>query len=82
MTTVTETSEAGTPATPPGVLDRVREPVTVEARYAPPRAGIDPDRSKGWMRRVLPVVLAHRTLLTTSLLMALVAMWSKWRCRR
>jgi ATP-binding cassette subfamily B protein len=36
--------------------------------------GIDPDRTKGWMRRVWPVVAAHRLLLVWSLGMALIAL--------
>jgi ATP-binding cassette subfamily B protein len=50
------------------------EPVAVERRYPPPRAGVDPDRSKGWLRRITPVVLAHRYLLAGSLVLALASM--------
>jgi ATP-binding cassette subfamily B protein len=50
------------------------EPVGVVPRYPPPRATIDPDRSKGWIRRVMPVVLAHRSLLVVSLITALIAL--------
>jgi len=50
------------------------EPVGVAARFAPPTATIDPDPSLGWIRRVLPLVGAHRWLLTSSLLVAVVAM--------
>ncbi|GAA0511261.1 hypothetical protein Ade02nite_45230 [Paractinoplanes deccanensis] len=32
-----------------------------------PRASIDPDASKSWLRRALPLVKAHRALLITSL---------------
>ncbi len=53
---------------------RPSEPIGVVARYPAPRTGIDPDRSKGWIRRVLPVVLAHRLVLSVSLVMALVAL--------
>ena len=36
------------------------EPLAVEDRYGPPRATIDPDTSKGWIRRVAPLVRARR----------------------
>jgi ATP-binding cassette subfamily B protein len=50
------------------------EPVGVVPRYPAPARGIDPDRSKGWIRRVWPVVAAHRGLLTWSLATAMVAL--------
>lgn len=50
------------------------EPVTVERRYPPPRARINPDQSLGWLRRILPIVLAHRVLFFGSLALALVSM--------
>ncbi|MGI9623595.1 MAG: ABC transporter ATP-binding protein [Acidimicrobiales bacterium] len=36
------------------------EPVVVDSRYKQPGASIDPDRSLGWMRRLLPIVRQHR----------------------
>ena len=50
------------------------EPVAVERRHPPPKARIDPDQSKGWLRRVLPIVLAHRFLFFGSVILALVSM--------
>lgn len=50
------------------------EPLGIEARYPPPRATIDPDATKGWFRRVAPVLAAHKALLGVSLAIALVAM--------
>jgi len=35
-----------------------------------PRATIDPDQSKSWLRRALPLVKAHRGLLITSLVLS------------
>jgi ATP-binding cassette subfamily B protein len=35
-----------------------------------PRAAIDPDQRKSWLRRALPLVRAHRALLITSLLLS------------
>jgi ATP-binding cassette subfamily B protein len=43
------------------------EPVGVEPRYAAPKATIDPDRSRSWLRRALPVVKAHKGIFITSL---------------
>jgi ATP-binding cassette subfamily B protein len=50
------------------------EPVGVTPRYPPPRAEIDPDTGKGWIRRVLPVVLAYKGLVAVSLLAASIAL--------
>lgn len=40
---------------------------------AAPRASIDPDTSKGWIKRMLPLVRAHRGLVAISLTTALVS---------
>lgn len=63
-------------ATSPSDLDSASpfEPVAVERRYPRPRATIHPDRSKGWIRRILPIVGAHRWLFFGSLTLALVSM--------
>ena len=50
------------------------EPLAVERRYPRPRARVDPDTDKGWIARLLPLVTAHRRLLTGSAVAALVAM--------
>ena len=50
------------------------EPLAEVPRYPPPRAGIDPDPDKGWLRRVAPVVGARRGLLIGSMALALVAL--------
>jgi len=47
---------------------------TVEARYQAPRARIDPDRSKSWLRRAAPLVLAHRRVFFTSLILSFVGL--------
>ncbi|MHB1584784.1 MAG: ABC transporter ATP-binding protein [Acidimicrobiales bacterium] len=44
------------------------EPVAVTARYEAPRAGIDPDRSRRWLRRALPILGAHKAMFLTALL--------------
>jgi len=49
------------------------EPLAEPARYPPPTATIDPDRTSGWLRRLLPVVLAHRRLLIASVAAAVVS---------
>jgi ATP-binding cassette, subfamily B, bacterial len=40
----------------------------------PPAAGIDPDSSKSWLRRALPLVRAHKGILLTSLGLSLVGL--------
>ncbi len=45
----------------------VIETASDERRYEAPRAAIDPDREKSWLRRALPLVLAHRVVFGTAL---------------
>jgi ATP-binding cassette, subfamily B, bacterial len=49
-------------------------PIGVAPRHAPARAGVDPDRSKKWMRRALPLVLSHRWMFGSALFATAVAM--------
>jgi ATP-binding cassette subfamily B protein len=51
-----------------------RIPSPPPARYEPPRASIDPDQSKSWWRRMLPVVLSHKRIVITGLSCALVTL--------
>lgn len=57
-----------------GSLDPVRvsdfEPAPEDPRYGPPRGHIDPDTSKGWLRRALPVIGAHKAMFATALSMS------------
>jgi ATP-binding cassette subfamily B protein len=50
------------------------EPVAEALRYPPPRASTDPDRSKSWLRRLLPVVLAHPLLLWSAIAASVLSM--------
>ena len=49
-------------------------PVTVKARYEAPRATIDPDRSKTWLRRALPVMRAHKVVFIISMVLTFVGL--------
>ncbi|MHB1444542.1 MAG: ABC transporter ATP-binding protein [Acidimicrobiales bacterium] len=49
-------------------------PMAVAPRYAAPRATIDHDRTKTWLRRALPVVKAHRASFITALGMSFVGL--------
>ena len=53
------------------------EQVGTHLRYKPPRRTIDPDQSKGWIKRVLPIVYAHWFAFTMALSMALVGIIAK-----
>lgn len=44
------------------------------SHYPAPRATIDPDTSKSWLRRALPVVLTRRRLLATTLTLSFVSL--------
>ncbi len=50
------------------------EPVAVEAQYDPPPAGIDPDQTKGWMKRLWPLVRAHRRTMLIGVVTGVVAL--------
>lgn len=60
------------PTTDPGSTDGFA-PVGVEERYPPPAAWVDPDRSKPWFRRMLPVVRAHKALFAGALAATVIA---------
>ena len=56
---------------------RTRRPLdasSIESRYRPPRATIDPDTSKTWIRRALPVVKSHKLTLLTALTLSFTAL--------
>ena len=50
------------------------ETVAEASQYPPPLAGIDPDRNKGWMKRLLPLVNAHRRTLILGVVTGVVAL--------
>ncbi len=50
------------------------EPAPGESLYRPPRQGIDPDRSKSWLRRALPIVMSHKGTFITSLTLSFVGL--------
>jgi ATP-binding cassette subfamily B protein len=49
-------------------------PAAAESLYAPPKAGIDADVSKTWLRRALPILRAHRGIFITSLVLSFVGL--------
>ncbi|MCX7622007.1 MAG: ABC transporter transmembrane domain-containing protein, partial [Acidimicrobiales bacterium] len=50
------------------------EPLAVTPRYPPPQASPDPDPTKGWIRRIWPIVWAHKRLFIVSITAAVIAM--------
>ncbi|MCY4194091.1 MAG: ABC transporter transmembrane domain-containing protein, partial [bacterium] len=50
------------------------EPVAIAAHYDSPAAGIDPDQDKGWMKRLWPMVRAHRATLKIGVATGVVAL--------
>ncbi|HEX4081640.1 MAG TPA: hypothetical protein VHX40_01660, partial [Acidimicrobiales bacterium] len=44
------------------------------SRYRPPKATIDPDRSKSWLKRALPIMKAHRATFVTALVLSFVGL--------
>jgi ATP-binding cassette subfamily B protein len=49
-------------------------PIDVVARNEPPRATIDPDKSLPWLRRVMPIMGAHKGIFITSLVASFVGL--------
>jgi len=49
-------------------------PVTEEARYHAPRGSVDPDTTKKWLRRAMPILRAHRGIFITSLVLSFVGL--------
>ena len=58
----------------PPVAGSPFEPVHVTPAFPAPQAGIDPDPAKGWLRRLLPLVFAHKWIFILSLVCAIFAM--------
>jgi len=59
-------------AAPEQVLEHI--PIAVEPRYDPPHATIDADSSKTWLRRAMPIVLAHKAPFAVSLSLAFIGL--------
>lgn len=49
-------------------------PPPIDPGYEEPRASIRPDPTLGWLKRAMPVVLAHKTMILTSLGCAVVGL--------
>ena len=52
----------------------IYEPFTVDALYPEPTARIDPDTSKGWIRRIWPFLHARRNVFVFALALSAVSM--------
>jgi ATP-binding cassette subfamily B protein len=50
------------------------EPIGVTPKAAPPKGRISPDRSRGWLRRAMPIVLARKGLFSISLFFAFISL--------
>ncbi len=49
-------------------------PIAETARNAPPRAGIEADRTLSWWRRALPIMRAHQRTFVTALVLSFVGL--------
>ena len=77
--TTTETGPVGIPELEPdqtGAQSEIPEfePIAVAAQYEPPTARIDPDRTKGWMKRLMPLLRAHRRTLVIGVVTGVFAL--------
>ena len=50
-------------------------PTGIDSRYRAPKSWIDPDRSKSWLGRAMPVVLSHKLTLITALTTSFAALF-------
>ncbi|HVB00775.1 MAG TPA: ABC transporter ATP-binding protein [Acidimicrobiales bacterium] len=50
------------------------EPIAEISLYEPPRATIDPDKTKSWVMRSWPIVRSHRTMWIGSMMMSFIAL--------
>jgi ATP-binding cassette subfamily B protein len=58
----------------PGVERRRFAPAPDDSPYHAPRATIDPDRSRSWLRRAMPIVRSHKITLASSLVLSFVGL--------
>jgi ATP-binding cassette subfamily B protein len=49
-------------------------PMGITSKYKAPKATIDPDTSKSWLRRAYPIVAAHKRAFLTSLILSFVGL--------
>jgi ATP-binding cassette, subfamily B, bacterial len=65
-----------TPVPDAGVVDDAPAPIPAGevSRYRPPKAEIDRDRGKTWLRRALPVVMAHRFMFAAALVASFIGL--------
>ncbi len=63
-----------TPDGAPSTASATAPPVTEVARYHAPRATVDPDTTKRWLRRAMPILRAHRGIFITSLVLSFVGL--------
>ena len=61
-------------ATGPGESGTEFVPITEVARNEAPRATIDPDKSLSWLRRVRPIMGAHKGIFITSLVASFIGL--------
>ncbi len=55
--------------------ERVFSPVGVEARYPSPKSWVHADRTRGWIRRMLPVAWSHRRSFLTAWVTTLISVF-------
>ena len=50
-------------------------PISETPRYPPPRRNIDPDTTKSWLKRAMPIVLAHKKIFIASLVISFIGLF-------
>lgn len=72
-TTVTESEAVRVAVFEQQAIDRF-EPVNVEPRFKPPRADIDRDQSKFWLKRLVPIFLVNKWRFSVGFSMTIISM--------
>jgi ATP-binding cassette subfamily B protein len=74
MTTLDEPRRAGASSASESSPHSPFVPIGVESRFAAPRAYIDPDPLKSWLRRAWPIMLSHRRIFLSALILSFLGL--------
>jgi ATP-binding cassette subfamily B protein len=74
MTTLDESRGAASSPADDSTSHSPFVPIGVEARFKAPKANIDPDPSKSWLRRAWPVMLSHRRIFLSALILSFLGL--------
>src|ERR1700722_11640237 len=74
MTTLDGSRGPTSPPASSGATHSPFIPIGVTSRFKAPRANIDPDPSKSWLRRAWPIMLSHRRIFLSALVLSFLGL--------